>query len=157
MAKEERNKFGERKKARIYIGSKIVGWLFLAIAAILVIQAITNILSAYGILPMGHIFTYLSGPSAIVAAVRGFFMTGIILTLAFAVIAIISTLGLLKEQEWAGGISLILMGLIATIMVLHLILTPGMLGPLNLIFDIITFGIAVMSSAYIAKNFKRYD
>ena len=157
MAKQERDTHGERKKARIYMGSTVVGWLFLAIAVILIVQAILNVLSAFGILPVGHIFTYLSGPSAIVAAIQGFFITGIIITLAFAVVAIVSTIGLLQEQEWAGGIALILMGLIATTMFLHLILLQGILGSLSLVFDIAAFGIAVLSSVYIIKNFKRYD
>ncbi|MHA1278414.1 MAG: hypothetical protein ACTSQI_16640 [Candidatus Helarchaeota archaeon] len=157
MTKEEQVKHGERKKARVYMGSTIVGWLFLAIAGILIVQAILNILSAFGILPTGHIFTYLSGPSEIVAAIQSFFITGIVLTLAFAIIAIISTVGLLQEQEWAGGIALILMGLIATTMLLHLILLQGILGSLSLIFDIAAFAIAVLSSVYIAKNFKRFD
>ncbi len=152
-----RDKQEERKKSRIYVGSTIVSYLFLAIAAILIVQAIINILSAFGILPVGHIFTYLSGPSYIVAAIQGFFIINVIITLAFAVIAIISTVGLLQEQEWAGGIALILMGLIALMMVLHLVINPGIFGSLSLILEIIAFGIAILSSAYLAKNFKRLD
>ncbi|MFX1294926.1 MAG: hypothetical protein ACFFD2_08765 [Promethearchaeota archaeon] len=157
MAKEERNKFGEKKKIRIYIDSKIIGWFFLAIAVILIVQAIINTLSAYSILPMGHIFTYLSDPSAIVTVVREFFITSIILTITFAFIAIICFVELTRAQEWSAGIALTLMGLIATTIILHLINTPCMLGTLSLIFDIITFGIAVMISAHIVKNFKRFD
>jgi hypothetical protein len=157
MVQEERDKHGERKKARIYVGSKIVGYLFAAIAVILIVQAILNILSAYGILPIGHIFTYLSGPSYIVAAIEGFFLIGVITTIAFAVIAFVCTVGLLQEQEWAAGIALILMGLVAFTMVLHLVINPGLFGSFSLVLEIIVFGIAIMSCAYIAKNFKRYD
>ncbi len=157
MGNDERDKFGERKNPRVYGGSAIVGWLFLVIAVILIVQAILNVLSAYGYLPFGHIFTFLSGPSYIVAAIQGFFITSVIMTIAFAVIAIICWVGLLRLQEWAGGISLILMGLVALTMVLHLVINPGIFGSLSLVLEIISFGIAVMCCAYIAKNFKRYD
>ena len=153
----KRDEHGERKKARIYVGSKIVGYLFLIIAVLLIVKAVLNILSAYGILPMGHIFTYLSGPPTIVAAIEGFFLIGRIMTIAFAVIAIVCTVGLVQEQEWAAGISLILMGLVALTMILDVVVNPGIFGALNLILEFIVFGIAAFSCAYITKNFKRYD
>ncbi len=147
----------ERKKARIYVGSKIVSYLFIAVAGILIAEAIINILSAFGILPTGQIFTLLSGPSSVVAAIQGFFIIGVITTIAFAVIALISAIGLAQEQEWAGGIALILLGLIAFTMVLHLVINPGIFGTLSLVLEIAAFGIAVLCSAYLAKNFKRLD
>jgi len=154
---EERNNYGERKVRLTSTGSKIVGYAFLVIAAILIIEAIINILSAYGILPVGHIFTYLSGPSYIVEAIKGFFIMTVITTIAFGVIAIVATVGLLQEQEWAAGISLILMGLVAFTMVCHLIINPGILGSISLALEIAAFGISLCCAAYLAKNFKRYD
>jgi hypothetical protein len=154
---EERDKHGERKKARIYIGSKIVGYLFLVISIILIIQAVLSILSVYGIIQVMPFAEYLSGPLNIVNAFVGFFLMNSILIIAFAAIGIICTVGLLQEQEWGGGISLILMGLVSLTMIMHLVINPGIFGSLNLVLEIIVFGIAVLSSAYLAKNFKRFD
>jgi len=154
---EERDKHGERKVIITDTGSKLIGYLFLVIAAILILQAVLNILSAYGILPIGHIFMYLSGPSYIVEAIEGFFLINVITTLAFAVIAIVCTVGLLRLQEWAAGISLILMGLIAFTMICHLIINPGLFGSVSLVLEIVAFGISILGSAYLSKNFKRYD
>jgi len=157
MTDEKRDKFGERKVRLTSTGSKLIGYAFLVIAVILILEAIINILSAYGILPVGHIFIYLSGPSYIVEAIKGFFIITVLTTIAFGVIAIISTVGLLQEQEWAAGISLILMGLIAFSMICHLLINPGILGSLSLALEIAAFGISLCCSAYLAKNFKRYD
>jgi len=157
MVQEERDKHGERKKARIYIGSKIVGYLFLAVAIILIFQAVLSILNVFGIITIMPFSQYLSGPSYIVQAFEGFFLISVITTLAFAVIAIVCTVGLLQEQEWAAGIALILLGLVGFTMAMHFLINPGVVGSLTLILEIIVFGIVAFSSAYIAKNFKRYD
>jgi len=100
---------------------------------------------------------YLSGPSYIVEAFEGFFLMTVITSLAYAAIGIICFVGLLREQEWAAGISLILMGLVAFTMVMHLVINAGLFGSVNLVLEITVFGIALLSSAYIAKNFKRFD
>ena len=154
---EERDKYGERKVRLTNTGSKIIGYSFLVIAVILIVQAIINILSAFGILPVGHIFTLYGAPSYIVEAIEGFFFINVITTLAFAVIAIICTVGLIRMQEWAAGISLVLMGLIAFTMICHLIINPGIFGSLSLVLEIVAFGLSLLCSAYLAKNFKRYD
>ena len=157
MAKEERNKFGERKKTRVYVGSKIVGYLFLGITAILIVQATLGLLSLFGITTIMPFSVYLTGPAYIVQAFEGFFIISQIITLAFAAIGFVCFVGLLREQEWAAGISLILLGLVAVNMILHLVINPGIFGSLNLILEIIVFGIAAVCIAYIVKNFKRFD
>lgn len=153
----ERDKYGERIKPRVYVGSKIVGYLFLASSAILLVQGILSLLSVYGILQLMPFAEYLSGPSYIVQAFEGFFFIGVITTFAFAAIGVVCTVGILQEQEWGGGISLILMGLVALTMVMHLVINPGIFGSINLVLEIVVFGIAITSCAYIAKNFKRFD
>lgn len=153
----KRDKYGERIKPRIYVGSKIVGYLFLISSIILCIQSILALLSVYGIIEIMPFAEFLSGPSYIVDAFEGFFLMSTLTTLAFASIGIVCFVGIQREQEWAAGISLILMGLIAFTMVMHLIINPGLFGSLNMVLEIVVFGIALLSNAYIAKNFKRFD
>ena len=153
----ERDKYGERIKPRIYVGSKIVGYLFLGLSIILIILAIFSILTVYGIVQIMSFAPLLGGPSYIIEAFRGFFLITSITTIAFATIGFICTIGVLQEQEWAAGISLILMGLIAVTMVMHLVINPGLFGSLGIVLEIVSFGIALLSCVYIAKNFKRFD
>ncbi|MHA1129779.1 MAG: hypothetical protein ACTSQI_16655 [Candidatus Helarchaeota archaeon] len=153
----ERNEYGERINPRIYMGSKIVGYLFLISAVILVVQAVLSLLSVYGIIQVMPFSEYLSGPSWIVEAFEGFFLMTVITSFAFAAIAIVCYIGILREQEWAGGIALILMGLVAFTMVMHLIINPGLFGSLNMVLEICVFAIALLSTTYIIKNFKRFD
>ncbi|NVM54507.1 MAG: hypothetical protein HWN66_12455 [Candidatus Helarchaeota archaeon] len=153
----ERNEHGERINPRIYVGSKIVGYLYLGLSMILIVQGIISLLSVYGIIQVMPFSEYLSGPEYIVDAFEGFFLMNIILIFAFAAIGIICTVGILKEQEWGGGISLVLMGLVALTMVVHFIINPGIFGSLNLVLEIIIFGIALFSSMYVIRNFKRFD
>ena len=157
MAKENQEKSHERRKLRVYDGSIIVGYLFLAISVILIIQAILGLLSVYGIIQTMPFSQYLSGPSYIVQAFEGFFLISVIITFAFAAIGVICYVGLIQEQEWGGGISLILMGLVTLTMVLHLVVTPGVFGALNMVLESIVFGIAVLSSVYVIKHFKRLE
>ena len=111
----------------------------------------------YGITTIMPFSVYLTGPSYIVQAFEGFFLTAMILTLSLAAIGFVCFVGLAREQEWAAGISIILLGLIAVTMAGHLVLNPGIFGALNLILEIIVFGIAALSMAYIVKHFKRFD
>ncbi len=153
----KKDKYGERINPRIYIGSKIVGYLFLALALILLIQAIISILTVYGVLQVSGFAPLMGGPSYIVDAFKGFFLISALTTIAFGGIGVVCTVGILQEQEWAAGISLILMGLISFTMVMHLVINPGVFGALNLVLEIIAFGIALLSSVYIIKHFKRFD
>ena len=153
----KKDKYGERINPRIFVGSTIVGYLFLGLALILIIQAILSVLSIYGVITVMPFATLLSGPSYIVQAFEGFLLMIAITEIAFGVVGVVCTVGILQEQEWAAGISLILMGLVALTMVLHLVINPGVFGPANLVLEIIAFAIAVLSSAYIIKHFKRFD
>ena len=155
MAK--RDEHGERINPRIYMGSKIVGYLFLASSVILIVQALLSILSVYGVIQIMPFSEYLSCPSYIVAAFEGFFLMTVITCIAFAAIAIVCYVGINQEQEWAGGIALILMGLVAFTMVMHLIINRGLFGTINMILEITVFAIALLSAMYIIKNFKRFD
>ncbi|MHA1266580.1 MAG: hypothetical protein ACTSRS_15195 [Candidatus Helarchaeota archaeon] len=152
----QRDRYGERINPRVYTGSKIVGYLYLILAVILVVQSIISILNIYGVISIMPFAELLSGPSYIVQAFEGFFLMIAVMEMAFAAIGLICFIGILREQEWAAGISLVLMGLIALTMLMHLILTPA-LGALNIVLEAITFGIAILSSVYVMKNFKRFD
>ncbi|MHA1324625.1 MAG: hypothetical protein ACTSRL_17685 [Candidatus Helarchaeota archaeon] len=152
----QRDRYGERINPRVYTGSKIVGYLYLILAVILVVQSIISILNIYGVISIMPFAELLSGPSYIVQAFEGLFLMIAVMEMAFAAIGLICFIGILREQEWAAGISLVLMGLIALTMLMHLILTPA-LGALNIVLEAITFGIAILSSVYVMKNFKRFD
>ncbi len=153
----KKDKFGERINPRIYVGSKIVGYLFLVLSFTLLIQAILSILTVYGVIEVSGFAPLLGGPSYIVDTFKGFFLISALTTIAFAAISVVCTVGILREQEWAAGISLILMGLIAFTMVMHLVINPGVFGDLGLVLEIVAFAIALLSSVYVIKNFKRFD
>jgi len=146
----------EEKRLPMFFGNKLTAFSFLLNTILLLFQAITTILGAYGYIPYGNLPNILTGSPDLVSVIYGFFLQTVIMTICFAVISFICFIGIYQQQEWAAGISLILTGLICVTMVMHLILSFNLFGFLNTLIEFIILSISAIACGYIIKNFKKY-
>ncbi|MHA1309287.1 MAG: hypothetical protein ACTSQO_00040 [Candidatus Helarchaeota archaeon] len=144
------------KKLPMFFGNKITALLFLINTLLLLFQATTTVLGAFGIIPYGNLPAILSGSPDLVNAIYGFFLQTVILTISFAGVSFICFVGIYQQQEWAAGISLILTGLISINMVVHLIFSYNLFGFFNTLLEFTIFALSTIACGYIIKNFKKY-
>ncbi|MHA1269173.1 MAG: hypothetical protein ACTSPY_05240 [Candidatus Helarchaeota archaeon] len=152
MAEKEKHE----KRLPMFFGNKITACLFLITTILLLFQAITTVLGAYGIIPYGYLPIILSGSPDLVSSIYGFFLQTVILTICFAAVSFICFIGIYKQQEWAAGIALILTALISITMLMHLLLSYNIFGFMNTVIEYVIFFISTIACGYIIKNFKKY-
>ncbi|MBD3227812.1 MAG: hypothetical protein GF329_06455 [Candidatus Lokiarchaeota archaeon] len=156
MATKEKIEESHEKRLPMFFGNKLTALAFLITAILLLFQAITTVLGAYGVIPYGTLPSILTGSLVLTQAIYGFFLTTVILTISFAGVSLICFVGIYRQQEWAAGISLILTGLICISMIAHLTLSFVVFGWLNAIIEWVIFAISAIACGYIIKNFKKY-
>lgn len=156
MATKEKIEESHEKRLPMFFGNKLTAFSFFINTFLLLFQAITTVLGAYGVIPYGTLPSILTGSVVLTQAIYGFFLTTVILTISFAGVSFICFVGIYRQQEWAAGISLILTALISISMVAHLTLSYAVFGIVNAIIEFIIFGISAIACGYIIKNFKKY-
>ena len=144
------------KKLPMFFGNKLTAFMFFINMILLLIQAITTILGAFGIIPYGNLPNILTGSPELINTIYGFFLQTVILTICFAAVSFICFVGIYQQQEWAAGIALILTGLICVNMLIHLLLSFNLFGALNTVIEFIIFAISAIACGYIIKNFEKY-
>ncbi|MHA1231245.1 MAG: hypothetical protein ACTSRP_14390 [Candidatus Helarchaeota archaeon] len=152
MSKEEKYE----KRLPMFFGNKLAAFAFFINTLLLLTQSVITILGAYGIIPYGTLPIILSGSPELVKTIYGFFFQTVIFTICLAAISLICFVGIFRQQEWAAGISLILLGLICVNMLMHLIFSFNLFGFANTLLEFIIFGISAIACGYIIKNFKKY-